>query len=883
MSNEAEGHDIATIRRQLLDAFSAETLPRFCQDRPTLRPILDHFGPKYNLHDMVDEVLGYCGRYDLFDPLLAALENYEPSQYGPAAPIIASPFNLPASLADFTGREADTMRVRQRLGQQGAVAISGIHGMGGIGKTALALQVAHGLAAAGRFRDAQLYLDLKGTDPLPLEPVTALQALLSALLGPDPRRPADVDTLSGLWRSAIDGRDAVLILDNAAGAAQVRPLLPGCPTCAVLVTSRRRFALPGAVRLDLDPMRPADARALLQRLAPRLGDDDADAIAGLCGHLPLALRVAGNYLALNDDTSPGRYAALLKGEQDRLARLRDPEDPDLDVEATITLSLAQLDAETRHSWALLALLPAPFDLVAAAALWGELREQESEAFPVLVLDEDLPTDLGQFLQQLVAAMEPEPAAEPLPEGRRQVLEQLVATVGSKPAGEPLPEEVTLSRLQELRNRSLVSYDVESGRYEQHDLVRLTAGRELSGLAENEISAARDRLTRHYLVVAEKARDAQRYPDLDPDWPHLRAAFADASARDGEAGRRLAVRVVRAVEDYLDLRGLWVERTGWLERGIVCARQLEDQVAEVDFLSRLGLAYADLGQIRKAIEYHQAALSIAQEIDDPRLKAPVLGSLGLAYADLGEVRRAIEYYEQALAIAQQLDDRRGEGGRLANLGTAYAALGEVRKAMEYHEQALAISKEIGDRRLEGATLNNLGLAHADLGQDRRAIEDYQQGLAIAREIGDRQGEGHRLANLGNAFAALGEILPDGGRPGAIKYYEQALAIAQEIGDRHLAGAALGNLGAVYDRLGEVQKAIGYYQQQLAIAREIGDRWGEGTDLANLGVAYKSLGDLTRARELWTQALAIREAIEDPRAETVRRWLAELNASHDSKSP
>jgi hypothetical protein len=163
--------------------------------------------------------------------------------------------------------------------------------MGGIGKTALALHLAHQLISEGQFRDAQLYLDLKSADPVPgsaglttgIDPAAALQALLSALLGPEPQRPTDVDALAGLWRRAIHGKDAILILDNAADAPQVRPLLPGSLTCAVLVTSRRRFTLPGAGRFDLDPMDPADARALLQALAPRLDDEGADTISRVVG------------------------------------------------------------------------------------------------------------------------------------------------------------------------------------------------------------------------------------------------------------------------------------------------------------------------------------------------------------------------------------------------------------------------------------------------------------------------------------------------------------------------------------------------------------------------------------------------------------------------
>ena len=127
---------------------------------------------------------------------------------------------------------------------------------------------------------------------------------------------------------------------------------------------------------------------------------------------------------------------------------------------------------------------------------------------------------------------------------------------------------------------------------------------------------------------------------------------------------------------------------------------------------------------------------------------------LAYADLGDARRAIEFYEQALAIAREIGDRRGEGNALGNLGIAYADLGETRRAIEFYEQRLAIAREIGDRRGEGNALGNLGIAYADLGETRRAIEFYEQALAIAREIGDRRGEGQRPGQPGHCLRRPG---------------------------------------------------------------------------------------------------------------------------------
>ncbi len=175
-------------------------------------------------------------------------------------------------------------------------------------------------------------------------------------------------------------------------------------------------------------------------------------------------------------------------------------------------------------------------------------------------------------------------------------------------------------------------------------------------------------------------------------------------------------------------------------------KVQDKTLKGNHLGNLGNAYYGLGEVRKAIEYHEQALEISREIQDRRGEGNHLGNLGLAYKDLGEVRKAIEYYEQALEILREIQDRRGEGNHLGNLGLAYKDLGEVRKAIEYYEQALEISREIQDRRGEGADLGNLGLAYKDLGEVRKAIEYYEQALAIDREIQNPLGEGIRLFNI-----------------------------------------------------------------------------------------------------------------------------------------
>ncbi len=193
----------------------------------------------------------------------------------------------------------------------------------------------------------------------------------------------------------------------------------------------------------------------------------------------------------------------------------------------------------------------------------------------------------------------------------------------------------------------------------------------------------------------------------------------------------------------------------------CKAQEYDKAASIIFDKNL---YEDLdrwGESRILVELYSGVLPENHFSDEPLLSdkqahSSVIGNLGLAYSDLGQVEKAIQYYEKALAIAQEIGDRRGEGNALGNLGNAYSALGQVEKAIQYHEKALAIDKEIGDRRGEGADLGNLGNAYSALGQVEKAIEYYEKALAIAQEIGDRRGEGNALGNLGNAYSVNGGI-------------------------------------------------------------------------------------------------------------------------------
>ena len=217
-----------------------------------------------------------------------ATEPQTPTSKSPqTSPALAPLHQLPTPPADFTGRQEDLNFLRSHLAPGGTGAIFGLRGMGGVGKTTLALKLAADLKP--EFPEAQIYLDLKGVDPRPL---TAAQAMAHVIRSfhPESRLPEGDAEVAGLFRTVLDGKRVLLLMDNAAGKKQVEPLIPPS-TCLLLVTSRFHFVLPGLVDRDLEEMSETEARDLLAKIAPRVGDA-ADEIARLCGGLPLALRLA---------------------------------------------------------------------------------------------------------------------------------------------------------------------------------------------------------------------------------------------------------------------------------------------------------------------------------------------------------------------------------------------------------------------------------------------------------------------------------------------------------------------------------------------------------------------------------------------------------------
>jgi tetratricopeptide (TPR) repeat protein len=605
---------------------------------------------------------------------------------------------LRAPVSDFVGREEAVVKLvaALRTGPGGrAAAISGVRGMGGIGKTELAYAVANQLQAD--YPDAQLVLELRGASDAPLSPAQALQQVITAFR-PEEKLPEDLSALQALYRSVLASRRVLILADDARDAAQVRPFQPPVG-CALLVTSRQRFLLDGMLPVDLDQLSEEAAVQLLCGICGRLDAAQAQQLAVLCGCLPLALRVSAGLLANNPARQITRYLTQLADEHQRLRHMRSPDDPERDVAAVLHLSYAALDQPIQIAFRQLGVLAADADLTLIAAVLDQEIDQAE-----MVLEHLLHRSLVEYDETR----------------ERWSLHDLVRVFA-------------LERLAEVgeERSARLRYTGQVIRVMDQADRRYLEGEEgvLAGLALFDQERAHREAVRVWLWAQPPE------PVIDTLlWDEANATAFVEELRD-------PVRTVRLAR--------------W-ERLVGVARRRGDQGGEGIALGHLGNAYWSLGEAHRAIGSYEQHLVLAREVGDRRGEGITLGHLGNAYWSLGEARRASGYYEQHLAITREVGDRRGEGAALSSLGNVYHELGEARRAIGYYEQHLAITRAIGDRVGEGWALDNLGNAYEALGEARTAIGYYEQHLAIAREVGDRRGEGWALGHLGAAQYLFGNF-------------------------------------------------------------------------------------------------------------------------------
>lgn len=626
------------------------------------------------------------------------------------------PRELPRPIADFTGRNAELTILHNQLASGASesstsltagqpVVISAIDGMGGTGKSALAIQVAHELVDAGAYPDGQLYVNLQGATAglAPLEPLEALGRMLRALGAQPAQIPADVEESAARFRTLAAEHRLLVVLDNAASPEQVRPLLPASPTCGVVITSRQVLAsLEGTRLLHLDILPPDQALELLVRIAgpDRIAPDRGAGgdVVRLCGYLPLAIRIAGARLVARPGWKPRVLATRLADATSRLEELQTGE---LAVRASFNVSLEALKQS-----------PDPSDRAAVGA------------FGLLSLPDG--PDLG------VAA-----AAQLLnrPEdGTQRLLERLVD-----------------AKLLESRRPD---------RYHFHDLVRLYAREHAeSQHLEPERLAALTRMLSFYVDTAWHTLALLRPGDyrlvtVDPRWigegirfpdvsaalawlegerANLLAAVSQAATAAAGISHELACQLPQALYGFFEVRGYWQDGIQANQIALELARGTRDLAGQARAYNDLGNFHQRLGRYAEAIACHQNSLTLFRKLGDRQGEAYSLTNLGLAFERQGRYAEAVAYQQDSLTIWRELGHPYGEGHSLNNLGVVYLQLGQYGEAIASQRDSITLFRKLGDRHREAESLRDLGDALRAAGRDLQARTALQEALAICEAL------------------------------------------------------------------------------------------------------------------------------------------------------
>ncbi len=722
---------------------------------------------------------------------------------------------LPRDIPDFTGRVGEMRILLSASAAEGnttALPVTVIHGMPGIGKTALAVRAAHQLSTA--YPDAQFFVDMRGySGQQPVDPADALANLLTAA-GWTGELPATLDERATRWREWTARRRALVVLDNVHSADQVSPLLPGSPTCRVLVTTRSRLAgLEGAASLSLDTLSREEAATLFTRIvgASRVSAEPAGLrqIVEACACHPLALQVLASRFRHRD-------AWDLQHLLDRLAHATSPlQEFDASVSAVYQFSYTELSAPTRELFRLLALHPgSDITLRAAAAL----------ARPAL---------------------------------------------GRKPA---LLEQC----VEELIDSSLLEEPVR-GRYRLHDLTRAYALQVCTHTDSEAVRRASvGRLLAHYLTAAHQA-DRLAHPHrrvlplslpTEAEPPHT-PGFADADgasvwltveranlvavARTAAAGHpEYAARFPHVLARSLKLWGTWDIEAEIFDAAVLALRSSGDR----SLLARTLTDHADLLAQRnhgEALRRATEALSIHEDLNDAHGRADALFQLGRAHLAAGHGDTALRVLEQALKLYREVDDRSGEAECLNVEGAALCYAGQYDEALHKVQLMEAIYEQLPDPHGLAQALNNRGELHIAQGRYADARDCYERSLALMRRHGGRVDLAILDSNLGAVHQAVGHTEL------ALAHFKKALAAHRSSGDALGEADVLISMGTTYAQSGRRGDALLHLTMAEQVATDIDNPYERLRALIAAADVQRESGRLDTASRGYEQALEVAERI------------------------
>ncbi|UQI47125.1 tetratricopeptide repeat protein [Streptomyces sp. HU2014] len=689
---------------------------------------------------------------------------------GPRAPDRSyGPARLPQDTADFTGRHDEADRLCAALENDRTVALSAISGMGGIGKTALAVRVAH--RTRHRFPDGQLYADLRGTDPRPAEPMEVLGRFLRVLGVRTGHLPALPGERAALYRSLLATRRVLVLLDNVRDLAQVRDLLPGAPGSAVLLTGRSRLAgLTGATLVDLRPMARAEALELLTRIvggrSVSAEPEAAAEVLDACGHLPLAIRI----VAARPDRTLAETAALLADERRRLGAFRAE---DTAVETTFRLGMDLLDAEQVRAFRLLALPEVPELSVPTAAALLARPEREAEELCESLVDLSLLESVapGRYrYHDLLRLFARQTAVAEVPDHERtaaltRLLEFCLATaLDAHRAAQP--DDVFPGTAAPPRSADLVFTGPQEATAwlldEQTSLLGLVE--QAAGDTSLSLTVCADLL----LAADPLGRLGARPYGIE------RAARTLAEAARAAGHRTAEARALYMLGSSVQHRFAMRLGAPDLDRAVELCRATGDRTLLAHVLITRGGGALALRDFTAAHTMLTEALAHGRDLGSRGIEAYALGFLGLALLATGRPEEGLARCREAVAVTRATGDVAGQANALHNLGQVCLRTGRTPEAFDSLHESLRLWRATGSRFREGLLLGAIAEAHNLSGRPVEAAEHATRARDIAEARGDAGILARALAQLGHAHRAQGDA------DRAREHYRRAESVFRELG-------------------------------------------------------------------------------------------------------
>src|SRR6266540_1003499 len=722
----------------------------------------------------------------------------------------APPDTLPPETAEFVGRHEELGLLTEEHGSIPGIAV--IEGMPGVGKTALAVRAAR--LVSGQYPDGTLYLNLHSHDPgsSSLDPAEALHRLLQMLSVPAAQIPETIGERVALWRAHLSRRRAVVILDDAAGHDQIRPLLPVTGRCLILITTRRR--LPdsrGARTLTLDVLPVDEAITLFRQIAGERRAGDADQVAaavGLCGRLPLAIQLTASRIAQD---GPLSLDGLIEELSQSPAWLGGTGSASPEVIAAFDLSYRALEPDHQRFFRRLGLSPCACLSLPAAAALGGCTLAEAEKALVTLLDCHL----------LARA----------PDGQFRFHDLILGYAAVRAARDDSEAE------QRQAVGRLLDYYLHTA--DQADRV-LHPFRRRTPVRVTQLPAASPALGTQ--------EDAAAW--LESEWRNILQAARHAGRREW---KQKCADLIHVVADFMEIKAYWDE---------AIYRLLADRRGEAESLDQIGLAHQRTARSREALAYFHEARILYRAAADQRGVADTLSHSGIACWHLGRYPDAMGHLRDALSLYRDAGDRRGEAKTLNNLGKMQLYCGYHRDALEDYQKSLQIFSEIGGAQNEAILYHNIGSVYHYKGSYEEGLAAYRRALIIYRDIGDLPDEADVLNDIGAIYQSA-ECYDE-----ALIHHQKARLIAEEIGNMSQQVIALRGIADVRRGSGRYGEAFDHYHTALRLAREIGDPYEEAKILEGIAETTLSTQRPDAARIVFRQALDIFERLGVPEAESAR---------------